>query len=448
VSDNDEANRANDRNRRAALDFLQGGGEMGARIRALDWSNTPLGNPKDWPQALRTAIRLILNTGHPMYVWWGPQLQCFYNDAYRQSIGPELHPGSLGQPGRQVWDEIWPIIGPQIEQVMTGGGATWQENVLIPITRNGRREDVYWTYSYGPIDDEDAPNGIGGVLVVCTETTQQMIAAQRAREERERFAELFEQAPTFMARLTGPDHRFELVNPSYMRLIGDVEVVGRAVIDALPEVAAQGFITLLDRVYETGEPFAGLGVKFISHGRPNGVADERFLDFVYQPMRDAKGAVTGIFVVGVDVTDRTVAEARLREQAGQLQVFNESLEAAVAIALEERKVLADVVESTDAFIQVADLGYRFLAINRASANEFERIFGVRPRVGDSMLDLLSDTPQHQADVKAVWSRALSGEEFTLVKEFGDPGRDRRVRDEVQHPARSQRRDYWRVPVRL
>jgi len=426
VSDNDEANRANDRNRRAALDFLQGGGEMGARIRALDWSNTPLGNPKDWPQALRTAIRLILNTGHPMYVWWGPQLQCFYNDAYRQSIGPELHPGSLGQPGRQVWDEIWPIIGPQIEQVMTGGGATWQENVLIPITRNGRREDVYWTYSYGPIDDEDAPNGIGGVLVVCTETTQQMIAAQRAREERERFAELFEQAPTFMARLTGPDHRFELVNPSYMRLIGDVEVVGRAVIDALPEVAAQGFITLLDRVYETGEPFAGLGVKFISHGRPNGVADERFLDFVYQPMRDAKGAVTGIFVVGVDVTDRTVAEARLREQAGQLQVFNESLEAAVAIALEERKVLADVVESTDAFIQVADLGYRFLAINRASANEFERIFGVRPRVGDSMLDLLSDTPQHQADVKAVWSRALSGEEFTLVKEFGDPGRDRRA----------------------
>jgi hypothetical protein len=95
------------------------------------------------------------------------------------------------------------------------------------------------------------------------------------------------------------------------------------------------------------------------------------------------------------------------------------------VALEERKVLADVVESTDAFIQVADLDYRFLAINSASANEFERIFGVKPKVGDNMLDLLSDLPDHQADVRGAWSRALAGEEFTLVQEFGDPGRERR-----------------------
>ena len=399
---------------------------MGARIREFDWSITALGEPAAWPQALRTAIRLILNTGHPMYVWWGPQLLCFYNDAYRQSIGPERHPGSLGQPGRQVWDEIWEIIGPQIDQVMTGGGATWQENALVPITRNGRREDVYWTYSYGPIDDEDSPNGIGGVLVVCTETTQQVLATQRAREERERFAELFEQAPTFMARLTGPDHRFDLANPSYMRLIGDVEITGRTLVEALPKVAAQGFVDLLDQVYRTGEPYTGIGVRFVSHARPDGAGDERFLDFVYQPIKDATGAVAGIFVVGVDVTDRTRAEERLREQAARLQQFNESLEAAVDLALQEHKVLADVVESTDAFIQVADLDYRFLAINRASADEFERIFGVRPRVGDSMLDLLSDRPEHQADVKAVWSRALAGEEFTLVQEFGDPGHDRRA----------------------
>lgn len=156
---------------RLALDFLQGGGEMGARIRDFDWSTTPLGEPASWPQPLRTAIRLILNTGHPMYLWWGPELLCFYNDAYRPSIGPERHPRSLGQAGRQVWEEVWDIIGPQIDQVMTGGGATWQENALIPITRNGRRDDVYWTYSYGPIDDDDAPNGIGGVLVSRTIST-------------------------------------------------------------------------------------------------------------------------------------------------------------------------------------------------------------------------------------------------------------------------------------
>jgi hypothetical protein len=199
VLDNDNAVPAGHRSQRTAPAFLQGGGEMGVRVREFDWSTTALGDPASWPQALRTAIRLILNTGHPMLVWWGPELLCFYNDAYSQSIGPERHPGSLGQPGRQVWDEIWEIIGPQIDQVVTGGGSIWQENALVPITRNGRREDVYWTYSFGPIDDEDAPHGIGGVLIICTETTQQVITAQHAREERERFSELFEQAPTFMA---------------------------------------------------------------------------------------------------------------------------------------------------------------------------------------------------------------------------------------------------------
>jgi signal transduction histidine kinase/ActR/RegA family two-component response regulator len=405
--------------------FLQGGGAMGALMRSHDWAATPLGPPEAWPQALRTAIRLILNTGHPMYVWWGPELICFYNDAYSQSIGPERHPTSLGQPGRAVWSEIWNIIGPQIDQVMSGGGATWQENALIPITRNGLREDVYWTYSFGPIDDEDAPNGIGGVLVVCTETTEQVLAAQRADQERERFAELFEQAPTFMARLTGPDHRFELVNPSYMELIGDLDVVGRTVLEALPEVAAQGFIELLDDVYRTGEPYTGAGFPFMSTARPNGLSDVRYLDFVYQPMRDATGAVSGIFVVGVDVTDRTHAEMQLREQAERLQGFNATLEAAIAAALAEQKVLGDVLESTDAFIQVSDLDYRFLAINRASADEFDRIFGVRPKVGDGMLELLADRPKDQAEVKAVWARALSGEEFVEIGEFGDSGRERR-----------------------
>ena len=164
----------------ASLAFLNGGGEMGALIRTHDWSSSPLGPPENWPQPLRTAMRLLLNTGHPMYIWWGPDLLCFYNDAYRRSIGPERHPCSLGRPAREVWAEIWEIIGPQIEQVMTGGGATWQEDALVPITRNGRLEEVYWTYSYGPIDDEDAPNGIGGVLVVCTETTEQVLSRRRA----------------------------------------------------------------------------------------------------------------------------------------------------------------------------------------------------------------------------------------------------------------------------
>ncbi|HXN67940.1 MAG TPA: PAS domain-containing protein [Bradyrhizobium sp.] len=166
-------------NRPPSADFLAGGGEMGALTRAHDWSATPLGRPESWPQSLRTAVRILLNTNHPMFIWWGPELIQFYNDAYRQTMGPERHPGALGQRGRECWAEIWPIIGPQIEQVMSGGGATWNENQLVPVTRHGRLEQVYWTYGYSPIDEDD---GIGGVLVVCRDVTSDYLAAAALRE--------------------------------------------------------------------------------------------------------------------------------------------------------------------------------------------------------------------------------------------------------------------------
>ncbi len=166
-------------NRPTTADFLAGGGEMGALTRAYDWSVSPLGAPETWPQSLRTAMRILLNTNHPMFIWWGPELIQFYNDAYRQTMGPERHPNALGQGGRECWAEIWDIIGPQIEQVMSGGGASWHENQLVPVTRHGRLEQVYWTYGFSPIDEDD---GIGGVLVVCRDVTKQYLAADALRE--------------------------------------------------------------------------------------------------------------------------------------------------------------------------------------------------------------------------------------------------------------------------
>src|ERR1700722_3781883 len=166
-------------NRPTSVDFLTGGGEMGALTRAYDWSASPLGHPETWPQSLRTALRILLNTNHPMFIWWGEDLIQFYNDAYRQTMGPELHPSALGQRGRECWAEIWPIIGPQIEQVMSGGGPTWHENQLVPVTRFGRLDRVYWTYGFSPIDEDDR---IGGVLVVCRDVTTDYLAASALRE--------------------------------------------------------------------------------------------------------------------------------------------------------------------------------------------------------------------------------------------------------------------------
>ena len=280
---------------------------MGALMRIKNWQRSPLVPPEHWPQSLKTAVRLLLTTRHPMLIWWGPHLIQFYNDAYRQSIGPERHPSALGQEGRACWEEIWPIIGPQIEYVMSGRGATWNENALVPITRNGKREDVYWTYSYGPIDDPLAPTGVGGVLVVCTETTEAVMARRRLAFEREQFSQLFEQAPAFMAMLRGPEHRFELANPAYLRLVGHRPVIGKPVAQALPEAAEQGYVELLDQVYRTGKPYAAGCMKIELEEAPGGPRVHRYVDFVYHPISDLNGHVTGICVQGVDVTDRVLA---------------------------------------------------------------------------------------------------------------------------------------------
>jgi PAS domain-containing protein len=225
---------------RAEFEFLAGGGEMGTRTRAFDWASTSIGAPETWPQSLRVTVRLILNTRHPMFIWWGPDLIQFYNDAYAETMGRERHPSALGARGRDCWQEIWPIIGPQIDYVMAGKGSTWDEERRIEMTRNGRKQDVWWTYSYGPIDVED---GVGGVLVVCNDVTQQHLAKEASQFQTRFLEQLFQQAPSFMAVLEGPQHIFRLANAAYLSLVGSRELTGKPIREALPEVERQGFIT-------------------------------------------------------------------------------------------------------------------------------------------------------------------------------------------------------------
>ena len=115
-----------------------------------------------------------------MFIWWGPDLIQFYNDAYRETMGPERRPSALGAKGRECWAEIWDIIGPQIDYVMAGKGSTWDEDRLVPVTRYGNREDVWWTYSYGPIDVEGE---VGGVLVICNDVTAQHLATEALKDQ-------------------------------------------------------------------------------------------------------------------------------------------------------------------------------------------------------------------------------------------------------------------------
>ena len=339
--------------------FLARGGEMGRLIRAHDWSATPVGPPGTWPQTLRTTIRLMLTSRHPMFVWWGEALTCFYNDAYSAAIGPDRHPSALGRPGREVWAEIWDAIGPDIEFVMSGQGATWHERQLIPITRGGTREDVWWTYGYSPIDDDDAASGVGGVLVICRDVSAEVQAGQAKSNEAGRLRAFFEQAPGFMALLRGPDHVYELANAAYVSLVNR-EVLGSTVREALPEIREQGFFELLDQVYATGEVSIARRAPITLASGPNGASNQHFLDFIYQPVRNAAGAVNGIFVQGSDVTEATLAEADLRAS-----------EARQAFLLALGDALSDLADPRDIMQAVAGLLGRHLSADRVGYAEIE-----------------------------------------------------------------------------
>lgn len=317
-------------------DRIFGVGEMADLTRAFDWSRNPTGPIDRWPTELLALVNTLLNSRHPMFLWWGEDLIQFYNDAYRPSFGEGKHPTALGQKGVECWPEIWPIIFPQIEAVMTRGQASWHENQLVPIHRNGRLEDVYWTYGYSPVYTSSGK--IGGTLVVCTETTSTVVTEQQHQREMERLADLFEQAPAFFAVLNGPEYIFEMINSSYQQLIGHRSVLGKSVRDALPEAEGQDFLKLLDRVYQTGVPYVGRGTAIQLARKPGHPHELRYLDFVYQPKREPDGSVSGVIVLGVDVTDAKRSE--------QILVQSEKLNAvgrlASTIAHEINNPLASV----------------------------------------------------------------------------------------------------------
>ncbi|MES2899892.1 MAG: ATP-binding protein [Pseudomonadota bacterium] len=486
-------------------DFLSHDSELGSLMRDKDWAATPLGPTALWPESLKHTLRIILASRHPMLVWWGPDLYQFYNDAYRCTIGAERHPAMLGEPGRAHWGEVWDIIGPQIESIMDGGEATFHEDELIPVTRHGRMEYVWWNYGYSPVRDAD---GVRGVLVLCTDVTashnarndllelnqrladeianrevverQQSLqlriadklrglgapqdiaraafellgsyvpatqmsyaevdpsgelyiirhawrragptalvgqrgqlrdfgqsivdtlrcaipvnmpniegdhrtadnvahyatmtsrsclimpivksgrlvamfmlhqsaphswahshslliqdiadrvwiamelasaqvrhaASEEARAyergaENDRLKSLFAQAPGFMVIFRGATHVYEFVNTAYTQIVGERPLVGLTVREALPELAGQGFFERLDQAFQSGEPCSAYDVPLLVQRVVGQPAVLSYIDFVFQPIVNAIGGVTGIFVEGIDATERHVTKVAL-----------------------------------------------------------------------------------------------------------------------------------------
>jgi len=301
---------------------------MAARMRAKDWAATPLGPVDTWPGSLLTIIRIMLHSRHPMFLWWGPQLIQFYNDAYVPSFGKGKHPAALGMAGRESWPEIWPIIGPQIDDVMREGKASWNEDQLVPIFRNGRIEDVYWTYGYSPVFDESG--NISGTLVVCTETTTRMLSEKALQQSEERLRRVVEASGAGTWELDVASGQVK----------GDARMTA---LIGLPDQPAFSLQRVLECIHPddrerlrgviastlTGETQGRYLVEHRVVGAPGGVP--RWIEARGQVSFDADGKATRLIGTALDISERKWAEEEGQRARQELQSF--LLQAPLGIAI-------------------------------------------------------------------------------------------------------------------
>lgn len=284
------------------LYFLAGGGEMGELTRNKNWADTPMGSPEGWPQSLRTTLSILLNSKFPMFLFWGTDLICFYNDAYRPSLGAEgKHPAILGAKAQEFWKEIWDDIKPLIDIVMNEGGATWSENQLLPIYRNGRMEDVYWTFSYSPVRDEIG--GVAGVMVVCSETTMAVKAIAKLKESEERFRTMAESSSLLIA-LADNTSKAVYFNKAWTKFTGrssrELKDFGWA--DLIHEDERQYVLQTYMAIFEKQEPWQ---VECRMLDKNN---DYRWILAYMTPRFNADGTFEGYINSTIDIHDRKIFE--------------------------------------------------------------------------------------------------------------------------------------------
>jgi len=276
---------------------------MSARIAAFDWASTPVGPIEGWPQSLKTITGFMMRSPTALVLLWGPDGVMIYNDSYSIFAG-DRHPSLLGSKVLEGWPEA-AELNARVMRVGLSSGTLSYTDLELELNRTGTPKPAWLDLDYSPVIDESGKPA--GVMAVVVETTSRVLAERRTASARQRQEQHFSQMPGFVAMLSGPEHVYDYVNAAYVRVAGERDFTGRPIRAVFPDLEGQGFFELLDQVYTSGE-------RYVTRAAPiqlAGEAEVRFLDFVYEPIRDDSGAVSGVFVGGYDVTEAQRAQRDL-----------------------------------------------------------------------------------------------------------------------------------------
>jgi len=292
---------------------IRGKNRMAAFVRAHDWNATPLGPIEDWSEALVLSANLMLSCAFPSLVFWGKELVQIYNDAFIPLLA-ERHPSGLGQKAQECWWDAWQIVGPNLERVMNDEETVFHENTVVPIVRDGKLQDIRWTYSYSPIFG--AGGDVLGVLVVCQDITREMTAARelgesaaRVRESAKRLAELAAIVESSDDVILSKDLNGTITNwnNAATRVFGysPEEMIGASILKLIPEHLHSDEKTILENIR------AGRRIEHFETIRLT--KDGRLIDvsLTVSPIKDEEGRVIGASKILRDVSSRKRMEQSL-----------------------------------------------------------------------------------------------------------------------------------------
>ncbi|WP_294280136.1 PAS domain-containing sensor histidine kinase [uncultured Sphingomonas sp.] len=391
-------------------------GEMGRLIAGFDWSSTPLGPMSGWPQSRLTAIAIILASSLPMATIWGPEGILIYNAGYAAFSG-DRHPAMLGSPLVPCWPEAAAFNAQVLAEGLSGRTLAFRDQAMM-LGQRGAAQQHWLDLDYTPIADESGhPAGIMATVIDSSarmrDRQERESALAAARESEARFRNVADYAPMIMW-VTDPQGHCTYINRAW------TAQTGQSVADGL----SFGWVKMLhpddrqpvENAFRTA--IAQVDSFQIEFRLAQAEGGYRWMMVTAMPRFDDDDTYLGMVGSVIDIDERRRAEATLRD-------VNAVLERRVMEALAERKLFADIIDSTGTLVQVLGFDHRYLAINRAAAEDFERLFGTRPQIGQHKSDAMAGRPEILSVMRDYWTRALAGEEFAVIQALDDLAGERR-----------------------